>query len=69
VLSVADDGVGFDTAIIAGRVTEGHIGLASLINGIEAAGGTIEFDNGAGAGTLVTVTVSDIFGPDGIGRS
>jgi len=69
VLSVADDGVGFDTAIIAGRVTEGHIGLASLINGIEAAGGTIEFDNGAGAGTLVTVTVSDTFGPDGTGRS
>jgi two-component system NarL family sensor kinase len=69
VLSVADDGVGFDTAIIAGRVTEGHIGLASLINGIEAAGGTIEFDNGAGAGTLVTVTASDEFGPDGPSRS
>jgi two-component system NarL family sensor kinase len=64
VLSVADDGVGFDTAIIASRVTEGHSGLASLINGIEAAGGTIEFDNGAEAGTQVTVRISD-----GISRS
>ena len=67
VLSVADDGIGFDTAILATRVAEGHIGLASLINGVEAAGGSIEFHPKPGGGTVVTVTVPDEFGPDEIG--
>ena len=61
-LSVADDGIGFDTAILAARVAEGHIGLASLINGVEAAGGSIEFDRPAGGGTVVTVSMSDEIG-------
>lgn len=62
VLSVGDDGVGFDTAILAARVAEGHIGLASLINGVEAAGGSIEIDDTARRGTLVTVSMNDEIG-------
>ena len=63
VLSVADDGIGFDTAILATRVAEGHIGLASLINGVEAAGGSIEFGRPDGGGTVVTVNMGDEIGP------
>jgi two-component system NarL family sensor kinase len=62
VLSVTDDGIGFDTAILAARVAEGHIGLASLINGVEAAGGSIEFDGRGGGGTVVTVSMNDEIG-------
>ena len=62
VLSVADNGIGFDTAILATRVAEGHIGLASLINGVESAGGSIEFTENPGGGTVVTVTVPDEIG-------
>jgi two-component system NarL family sensor kinase len=68
VLKVTDDGIGFDTSILAARVAEGHIGLASLINGIEAAGGSIEFHPNPGGGAVITVTVPDEIGPDEIGR-
>ena len=61
-LSVADDGIGFDTAILAARVAEGHIGLASLINGVEAAGGSIEFGGPEGGGSVVTVSMGDEIG-------
>jgi two-component system NarL family sensor kinase len=67
VLRVADDGIGFDTSILATRVAEGHIGLASLINGVEAAGGSIEVLPSPGGGSVVTVTVPDEIGPDEIG--
>jgi two-component system NarL family sensor kinase len=66
-LKVTDDGIGFDTSILAARVAEGHIGLASLINGIEAAGGSIEFHPNPGGGAVITVTVPDEIGPDEIG--
>ena len=59
VLRVADDGIGFDPAILTQRVTEGHIGLASLIVGVEAAGGSVDFRPRAGGGTEVTVAVPD----------
>ena len=59
VLRVADDGVGFDPAILARRIGEGHIGLASLVAGVETAGGSLRFDDRPGGGTVVTVTVPD----------
>lgn len=61
VLRVADDGIEFDPDILAQRVSEGHIGLASLIVGVEAAGGSVDFRPRAGGGTEVTVTVPDRF--------
>jgi two-component system NarL family sensor kinase len=59
VLQVADDGIGFDPAILARRVSEGHIGLASLVVAVEATGGAMDFAERPGGGTLVTVTIPD----------
>lgn len=56
VLTVADDGGGFDPARIAKSVADGHIGLGSLLARFEAMGGSLEVDSRAGGGTLVTVT-------------
>lgn len=58
-LRVADDGGGFDPEVLARRVAEGHIGLASLVVGIGAMGGSVEVDTAPGAGTSVTVSMSD----------
>ncbi|WP_313673962.1 ATP-binding protein [Mycolicibacterium sp.] len=64
VLQVSDDGVGFDPAILARRVSEGHIGLASLVVAVEAVGGSMDFSPHPGGGTLVKVTVPDQLGSD-----
>ena len=58
-LVVADDGVGFDPDVLADRVAWGHIGLASLVEGIEAMGGSVKLDTAPGTGTTVTVTLPD----------
>ncbi|WP_246182910.1 sensor histidine kinase [Mycolicibacterium grossiae] len=54
VLTVSDDGTGFDPALIAERVADGHIGLGSLLARFEAMGGAL--DIAGGRGTVVTVT-------------
>ncbi|MCH9723243.1 MAG: sensor histidine kinase [Actinomycetia bacterium] len=59
VLRVADNGIGFDPEILAPRVAEGHIGLSSLIVGVEATGGAVHFSRRSGGGVVVTVTVPD----------
>lgn len=59
VLWVADDGIGFDPEILAQRVSEGHIGLASLVAAVESSGGSMDFSPGQGGGTVVTVQVPD----------
>lgn len=56
VLVIADDGAGFDPAIIETRMQEGHIGLGSLLARFEAMGGAIQIDSMPGRGTAVTVT-------------
>lgn len=56
VLEVADDGVGFDPAVLPRRVAEGHIGIASQYLRVESLGGTFEITPGH-PGTRVTVTV------------
>lgn len=58
-LMVTDNGIGFDPEILSRRVTEGHIGLASLMVAVEATGGSVEFGERPGGGTIVTVTVPD----------
>ncbi|WP_396935306.1 sensor histidine kinase [Mycolicibacterium sp.] len=57
VLTVADDGAGFDPSTVARSVAEGHIGLASLQVRIEATGGTMAISSKPGAGTQITVTL------------
>lgn len=54
-LWVSDDGAGFDPAVLDARITQGHIGLASLIARVTAIGGTVEIDTAPGHGTRVTV--------------
>lgn len=56
VLTVSDDGAGFDPAVIETRLQEGHIGLGSLLARFEAMGGAIRIDSAPGRGTVVTVT-------------
>lgn len=57
VLTVADDGVGFDSSTVAPSPARGHIGLASLRVRIETAGGTMDVSSKPGVGTRVTVTL------------
>jgi two-component system, NarL family, sensor kinase len=56
VLTVADDGTGFEPSIVEQRVAEGHIGLASLQARFESMGGAMAIESKIGDGTLVTVT-------------
>lgn len=56
-LSVADDGVGFDTRSLAHCVSKGHIGLASLTVRTEAIGGSLAVASEVGAGTRAVLTV------------
>lgn len=58
-LAVGDDGTGFEPEVLRQRVTEGHIGLASLIVAVEAVGGRVDFSSRTGGGTVVAVTVPD----------
>ncbi|MGW0045490.1 sensor histidine kinase [Rhodococcus sp. NPDC003348] len=58
-LVVADDGVGFDPAVLPERVGQGHIGLASAALRVEAVGGTLDVVSAPGAGTRVEVRVPD----------
>lgn len=56
-LTVADNGTGFDPSVLAEAVAEGHIGLASLQVRIEAMGGSMAISSEAGFGTQVRVTL------------
>lgn len=54
-LRIADNGVGFDPGALDTCVAEGHIGLSSLVVGIEAMQGSVRLEVTAGGGTTVTV--------------
>ncbi len=56
VLSIADDGSGFDPAIVGKSLAEGHIGLGSLVARFDAMGGSLRIDSAPGSGTTVTAT-------------
>jgi two-component system NarL family sensor kinase len=55
-LTIADDGRGFDPAVVGQSVADGHIGLGSLLARFDAMGGAMHIDSAAGGGTRVTVT-------------
>lgn len=57
VLTVADDGSGFDPSNVAQAVAAGHIGLASLQVRVEAMGGSMSISSEPGYGTQVTVAL------------
>jgi two-component system NarL family sensor kinase len=56
VLTIADDGKGFDPAIVESYVADGHIGLGSLLARFDAMGGSMEVNSVIGHGTQVTAT-------------
>lgn len=56
VLTIGDDGKGFDPAIVGRSVADGHIGLGSLLARFDAMGGSMDIDSHIGHGTRVTVT-------------
>jgi two-component system, NarL family, sensor kinase len=55
-LSVVDDGIGFDPAIVNRCVAQGHIGLASLAVRVDAMGGSMKLSSTIGGGTQAAVT-------------
>ncbi|TMS51365.1 sensor histidine kinase [Mycobacterium sp. DBP42] len=57
VLTVADDGRGFDPSTVARSVAAGHIGLASLQVRVDAMGGSMAISSEPGFGTQVLVTL------------
>ena len=62
-LEVADDGRGMDPERPREALTTGHIGLASVIQRVEAAGGRFELDSQPGEGTTARAVL-----PAGGGR-
>jgi PAS domain S-box-containing protein len=52
-LEVIDDGRGLDEEAVAAAPLNGHIGLASLVQRVEAVGGTLELVTGEASGTTV----------------
>ncbi len=57
VLVVEDDGVGLDRATLPARLEEGHIGLLSLDERVQAVGGNVVMTAAVGGGLVVTVSV------------
>lgn len=55
-LTIADDGRGFDPAVVGQSVADGHIGLGSLLARFDAMGGAMDIESQAGDGTRVSVT-------------
>jgi two-component system, NarL family, sensor kinase len=56
VLTIADDGTGFDPNVVSQFVADGHIGLGSLLARFDAMGGAMDINSQKGHGTQVTVT-------------
>lgn len=54
-LRVADDGVGMGSVDLAGRLAEGHLGLASLRVRLQAVGGDLRVSSAEPHGTVVEV--------------
>jgi len=54
---VDDDGRGFDEADLDRRFADGHIGLRSLGDLVDDAGGTLTVSSAPGRGTRVEIVV------------
>ena len=62
-LTISDDGVGFDPpAVLPKAVAAGHLGLHSLLQRVELAGGRTEVCAGPNAGTRLVVSVPSALG-------
>lgn len=59
VLTVRDDGRGFDVLSLPERLADGHIGLASQTERVRSVGGDFEIRSSPGSGTAVRVLLPD----------
>jgi signal transduction histidine kinase len=57
VLAVSDDGKGFDPSRLSDAVAAGHIGLASVMERAESAGGKASIESSPGTGSLIRVVL------------
>jgi two-component system, NarL family, sensor kinase len=57
VLTVEDDGIGFDPTTIGARRAEGHVGMHVLADVVNRYGGTVNVESAPGKGTRVIVEV------------
>jgi two-component system NarL family sensor kinase len=57
VLSIRDDGKGFDEAVLSARLAEGHVGISSQKARLESVGGELVVASTAGLGTTAEVRV------------
>jgi len=57
VLTITDDGKGFDPEIVGQYVADGHIGLGSLMARFDSMGGSMDINSRPGYGTQVTVSL------------
>src|SRR6266498_213733 len=63
IASVEDNGIGFDvTGVLLRAVNDGHLGLHSMLERIETAGGTVSIDARPGGGTRLTVSIPSTIG-------
>jgi len=58
-LRINDDGVGFDPAVAAKLLSEGHFGLAGMRERVEMVGGHLTIDSSPGRGTTVDVEMAN----------
>src|SRR5262249_13973072 len=54
VLTVRDNGTGFDPGLVNRAVANGHIGLGSLLARFDSMGGSMRIDSETGRGTRIT---------------
>jgi signal transduction histidine kinase len=57
ILSIEDDGKGFNQEDVRRRREEGHLGMSAAVDRAEEAGGTLTIDSEPGRGTLVVLTL------------
>jgi signal transduction histidine kinase len=63
IASVTDDGIGFDvTSVLRRAVNDGHLGLHSMLERVEMAGGRVNIDARPGGGTRLTISVPSTIG-------
>jgi len=57
ILTVSDDGRGIERGRRDEALDEGHVGLASIVQRLEALGGSLEIETPAGGGTRAVATI------------
>jgi two-component system NarL family sensor kinase len=62
-LEVADDGRGLNRERVRAAVSRGHVGLASRVERVDAAGGRLDLEDRPGGGTLARAWLPDLSGP------